>query len=263
MNLNFAEKYIKNRQIADDMINIYQMLRLLKLAFSRNDSKQAYFDFQAYQGELVLSELKGRGVDLKNKRILDLGCGIGGYSLQFYKEARELTAADIKKPEILLRRCPRIKFLKFDACKKFPIKSKKFDLVFCSSTIEHVGNPLFMLKEINRVLDKDGKLILTFPPFYSPVGGHTFKPFHYLGERMAIRINNLLRKQDVKFYWNAYGDWGLYPLRIADVGRLLNKAGFKIVDKWTRYFPINAAKIPVLNEVLTWHVNFLCEKAKR
>jgi len=236
------------------------MIKLFKLSLLRGNSDQDYFDFQAYQGKLIVSELMARGVNLKNKEILDLGCGIGGYSSQFYKESRKLTAADINKPKILLKKCPNINFLKFDACKKFPLSSKKFDLVVCSSTIEHVCNPLGLLKEINRVLDDGGRLVLTFPPFYSPFGGHTFKPFHYLGEKMAIRINNLIRKQNVKSYSTAYGNWGLYPLKISDVENLLKKSGFTINDKWVRFFPINIAKIPFLNELVTWHINFLCEK---
>jgi len=47
---------------------------------------------------------------------------------------------------------------------KLPFKDKTFDIVICTEIIEHLlQDPLFMLKEIRRVLKKDGTVILSTP----------------------------------------------------------------------------------------------------
>ena len=51
---------------------------------------------------------------------------------------------------------------------KLPLNDKSFDRVLFMETFEHLyQNPIFALKEINRVMKKDGLLILTTPNAYS------------------------------------------------------------------------------------------------
>ena len=168
--------------------------------------------------------------------------------------------ADINKPKLLLKKYPKLKFVRFDFTKKFPFKNNQFDFIFCLSTIEHIRNPLFFLKECERILKSRGVLFLTFPPFYSPTGGHSVKPFHYLGEKLAIKLANKIKGKNIKSYEKMFGDWGLYRLKIKDLKNLVRKTNFKIKDVWVRYLPINFSKIPLLNEFLAWHIHFLLYK---
>ena len=47
---------------------------------------------------------------------------------------------------------------------RFPFRDGEFDLVICCEVIEHLtGDPIAMLKEINRVLTRNGLLLLTTP----------------------------------------------------------------------------------------------------
>ncbi|MBW2981156.1 class I SAM-dependent methyltransferase [Candidatus Woesearchaeota archaeon] len=246
------------------MAGLKELMRFFLFSLKRKESKSHYVEFQAYQAELIIKELRSRGVHIKNKRILELGCGRGGYSLKFARETKKLVATDLTKPSYALKANPKIKFVKLDASRHFPFKGESFDLVICFSLIEHVKNPRPMLNEIFRVLKDKGTLILTFPPFWSPLGGHRYKPFHLLGEKLAIKIHNTFLRgyKKVKSYETTYGSWGLYPLKIKDVSSLLLASNFKIQDKWVRFSPLNFAKIPIFNEFLTWHVCFLCKKRK-
>src|SRR3989344_6034831 len=200
---------------------------LLKLAAIRKNSEKNYLAFQSFLGNLVINKLKERNVDLGGK-ILELGCGRGGY---------------------------------------LPIKKEIFDFIFCSSTIEHVPEPNKLLDECNRILKPTGTLYLTFPPFYSLPGGHKFKPFHYLGEKIAVKMLNKFNKKEVSkvnrkitSYATAYDTHGLYVLKITDVKNLLSKSKFVIKTSWIRLSPINFSKIPILNEFLSWHINFIAKK---
>ena len=159
-----------------------------------------------------------------------------------------------------------IKFIRLDGS-NLPIKKEIFDFIFCSSTIEHVPEPNKLLDECNRILKPTGTLYLTFPPFYSLPGGHKFKPFHYLGEKIAVKMLNKFNKKEVSkvnrkitSYATAYDTHGLYVLKITDVKNLLSKSKFVIKTSWIRLSPINFSKIPILNEFLSWHINFIAKK---
>ena len=139
-----------------------------------------------------------------------------------------------------------------------PFKSESFDFVFCSSLIEHMKIPKILVKEIKRVLKKGGNCYLSFPPFWSPVGAHQFKPFHYLGEKMAINLSRKLYGVRSHSYDDKYGK--LYKRKISQVKKYILDNNLKIKSISTRMSPINFARIPFLNELLTWHVEFLIEK---
>jgi ubiquinone/menaquinone biosynthesis C-methylase UbiE len=110
-----------------------------------------------------------------------------------------------------------------------------------------------LLREIHRVLKPNGLCYLSFPPFYSLNGGHHFKPYHWLGERMALRM----RGGQHKSYAEAYGEWGPYVLTLRQAKQEIANAGFTNQSLNTRFMPINFAQWPVLGEVLCWHAEFL------
>ena len=91
-----------------------------------------------------------------------------------------------------------------------------------------------------------------------------FKPWHLLGERPALTISNRLRGEQVTSYETAYGDWGLFPLRVDEVAERVGEAGFEIVDVWTRLSSLNTARWPGwLKDLATWHVCYLARKPAR
>lgn len=231
-------------------------LEFIKLIRNRIKSDEDYTNFQKYQAEWVLDDLKKKH-DLGGL-ILDLGSGMGGYTIELEKKAKMIYSVDLE----ICRDFPigkKIVPIRGEAL-NLPFKDNTLDFIFCSSLIEHVAEPELLLSEINRIL-KEGKFCyLSFPPFYSPVGGHQYKPFHLLGERSAIYFTKLLKKIEVKDFKNSYGNWGLYPMTISKVKRLSQESNFRIINITTRFLPMNFAKIPVLGEFLTWHVEFLLKK---
>lgn len=50
--------------------------------------------------------------------------------------------------------------------KSIPVEENRYDLVFCSQVLEHLPDPMAVLKELNRVLKPNGKLWLSMPFFY-------------------------------------------------------------------------------------------------
>jgi SAM-dependent methyltransferase len=154
---------------------------------------------------------------------------------------------DLQRPPITLPA-----FAQADAV-GLPFVARAFDLVFCASLIEHVPDPAALLREIRRVLAPGGHVYLSFPPFYSPVGGHQFKPYHLLGERWALRLS----RHKAASFATSFDSFGLYPLSIRRVRELVFECGFEIKNQSTRFLPFDLSWIPLLGEFVTWHIQFL------
>lgn len=234
---------------------IKDYIKLYKLAKSRNKSEIDYFEFEKFQAEMVIKSLKRKNIALKGARVLDIGSGRGGYSYALTNNGAHAISLDM---EIKKFTAANKGFINADAA-SLPFKPYSFDIVFCSSVIEHLKEPKKMLLEIRRILKKEGICYLSFPPFWSPVGAHQFKPFHYLGEKTAIKLARKFYK--VRSY-SSYGDeYGkLYIMAISKAKKLIRESGLKIIGISTRHFPVNLAKIPFFNEFLTWHVEFLIQR---
>lgn len=239
---------------------------LARLAFRRQRSEEDYRTFQRYQAGLLFRYLKVWNISLDGERVLDLGSGIGGYSVQLLEQGADVYSVDLMLPT------ERIGNPVVGNGLSLPLADGSFDFVFCASLIEHVAEPERLIDEIARVLRPGGYCYLSFPPYFSPRGGHEYAPWHYLGERWALRISrgrndvapwvhDLYRLSDEPDSFAAlYEDWGLYPLTIGKVRRLLDPSSLSVLDISTRYLSLNPVRWPLIGEILTWHVQFLLQK---
>lgn len=116
-------------------------------------------DFHNYERNWVLPDLFR-----KSQKILDLASGnsiVGAYLKDYYD--CEVTAFDISKTAIEEARSKGLKGRVGSVEDKLPFKSSSFDLVFWGDNIEHVFYPENVLREINRVLKKGGRVIISTP----------------------------------------------------------------------------------------------------
>ncbi len=233
------------------------MLETIRLGLRRRRSPNDYLALQAHLSAVTIGQIEDRDRSLDGLACLEIGSGRGGYSAAIAERAASLVSVDLQHPETPA--APNVRRIEADAQERLPIEAGSIDFVFCSSVIEHVDRPDALLAEIHRVLRADGRLFLSFPPFYSLmlVGGHQFKPFHLLGEWLAVRLTNRVRGTDHRGYARCYGEFGLVPLTIREVRRMLEQC-FTVRDVFTRGSRVNPSKLPPpLGDLLTWHVCFL------
>lgn len=101
--------------------------------------------------------------NIKGKSVLLLGCGTGEESVMLKKYgAKEISGTDISKKSIQLAKqtYPEHKFLVGDM-HKIAFKNERFDFVYSSLAVHYSKNPIIVYKEVNRVLKKGGKFLVS------------------------------------------------------------------------------------------------------
>lgn len=121
------------------------------------------------EGRLRESLLFVNDADVKNKTVLDIGCGYGWCELNFLRKGVkkivgiEITEADLAtvKKSIHDKRAA----FKVSGAIDLPFADNSFDTVVCWEVIEHIpkNTEQVMFQEIRRVLKKNGVLYLSTP----------------------------------------------------------------------------------------------------
>lgn len=98
--------------------------------------------------------------ELADKLVIDIPAG-SGYSAKILKDI----GANVKPYDMLpdFFKVEDLECEYADLSKKLPIESGMADFILCQEGIEHLSDQIFMLKEFNRILKKNGKLLLTTP----------------------------------------------------------------------------------------------------
>lgn len=150
--------------------------------------------------------------DLKDKKILDIGCGFGWFELHALKKrVGEIVGMEITREDLATAK----KFIKdtrasfvIGGALKLPFKDKSFDTVVSWEVIEHIpkNTEQMMFSEVYRVLKPSGKFYLSTPynSFWSTLTdpawwliGHRHyskKILQKLGKDSGFGVNKLYTK---------------------------------------------------------------------
>lgn len=90
--------------------------------------------------------------------LIDIGCGNKPYK-NLFKHCKSYIGLEIESEN------KNSADFTYDG-KNFPFEDETFDSAVCSEVLEHVFEPNQFLKEVNRVLKKNGLIILTLPFFW-------------------------------------------------------------------------------------------------
>ena len=121
---------------------------------------------RTFQDDYRLKSMSG-ALKLKKGKLLDIGCG-GGIiteSLPYYYRGVKVFGCDVSKTAIAYAKKFGSGKATYDVLngKKFPYKDSTFDACICLDVMEHVPDVDFFLKEVRRILKRNGKFFLLVP----------------------------------------------------------------------------------------------------
>lgn len=165
--------------------------------------------FQRFVHGRRFSEV-GKLVEPSGGKILDIGCADGVFTkiILDKSNAEKVVAIDILKSSIgwskkHWRKEKCINFMVADA-HKLPFKSGEFDAVFALEVLEHVFEPIKVLREIKRVLKRGGYAVFLVPAeillfkivwfFWTKYKGKIWKETHihaYSGDFLSELVETL------------------------------------------------------------------------
>lgn len=96
----------------------------------------------------------------EREKLLDIGCSVGNLLVQNPKNS---VGIDIDRDQLKICKKRGLTCMHHDIEKGLPFPKGHFDAVNCRHIIEHVENPMFLLREIHRVLKPKGKLVMLTP----------------------------------------------------------------------------------------------------
>jgi ubiquinone/menaquinone biosynthesis C-methylase UbiE len=126
---------------------------------TRKEEQQRLAMLNSLTNNSFISFMEIRGTD----RILELGSGLG---ILAEKISQKLTAGKVTGIEISaeqIAKCPpeseRLTFIRGDV-HRLPFEQESFDTVYCRYILEHVHDPVSVLREAKRVLKPGGSVFI-------------------------------------------------------------------------------------------------------
>lgn len=172
----------------------------------------------------ALTELSHKYKELK--RFCDLGCGSGERTILFCGKNRDIIGIDIKN--YMSDFYKRFKFIEKDIFDS-GLPDKSFDIILSFDVIEHMDNPNKILKEMKRLLKKNGIIILSTPNKYRLFSA----PLVYFGIRKFPYCIDKEKKEIYPEFWH------IKEYSSRDLKTLVINIGFKIISHFKIFYGIS------------------------
>jgi len=173
-------------------------------------------DFEGYREYRIREEhyqnhrirMLANSVSVQNKWVLDVGCGLGGFSVALSKEKARVVGIDpdvacIKISRLRMKRNSISDGILFVACgENIPIRDNTFDIVTCLNVLEHSKAPERVVTEMLRVLKNRGVIFAIIPNRWWPYEPHfRLMGLTYLPRFLALLYIKLVRSKvtDLKY----------------------------------------------------------------
>jgi ubiquinone/menaquinone biosynthesis C-methylase UbiE len=185
----------------DDLIKASREPTLRGLGWSEHEVEERIDSEIKMTKEANLVEALQNHYDIKNKLILDVGCGIGGFVVQLGLSGAKAMGIEPGREYSIITQKRITKYGLKDKCQCIrapgeflPFHDNTFDYVLSFSVLEHTNNPYSVINEIARVTKPNGIIRIRTENYFS------FWDAHY-----RILWFPLMPKKLAKFYLRLRG----------------------------------------------------------
>jgi len=181
-------------------------------------------DDRAYEGRRLARFESALGGPLKGRRLLDVGCGTGGFSLLAAEAGADVWSVD-ESPEAVALTAARTSAERamVATAESLPFEDASFDLIYCYSTLEHLADAGRAVGEMVRLLRPGGRLYLHSPDRRGCFEGH-YKVFWVPGLPRALSRAYLAARGRPTAFLDT-----LRPLTFAECRALVQRAGGQVM----------------------------------
>ncbi len=180
--------------------------------------------------------------DYKNIPFLDIGSGEGGCLKFFNEQGAVCYGIEISKERIqfaIANNLKEIHFISGDICDKDLIQHlPHMNIIIVRDVIEHIRKKEQALQNIKRLLKKEGVCFISYPPKFSPYGGHQQNIKNNLARLPYIHLFPTSVYQNI-LKWIGVESSQINPLletkrnmiSLKEIEWLFSKTGFEIFKK--------------------------------
>jgi ubiquinone/menaquinone biosynthesis C-methylase UbiE len=132
--------------------------------YSEYYSDKEYIELRIRDAKRYVNYIRDRITIPSDGHILEVGCGTAEFgSVLMHEYGSHVYGIDRNIVAVSIARKKGIQALKGDVEKTWPFENRKFDVVIASQIIEHIVNPDNLFTESQRVLKRNGLLIIATP----------------------------------------------------------------------------------------------------
>ena len=171
----------------------------------------------------IISLVKGSGL-----RVLDIGCGTGSLGALIKKEGNWVGGVELSDQAAAEARTRLDQVWQFDIESEWPAELQKqdIDVVVIAEVLEHVFDPVIVLKHIRGSLKQDGHVVITTPNFLTWTNRVRF-----LFGSFAYQMEGMFDFGHIRWFTYAY------------LKKVLTEAGFTIREERHVIFPGKLTRI--------------------
>jgi ubiquinone/menaquinone biosynthesis C-methylase UbiE len=179
--------------------------------------------------------------DLQNKKILDLGCGMGGFSVAMRRKGYNIVGLDPNADYCEITRLRGERYgLGLEVInsggEKIPFADESFDLIFCNDVLEHCENPFLVVKESHRILKRGGQAYVTVINRFAFDDPHYhMKLINWLPRRLASSLIKIAKREKSNSAAGRQDILDMHYFTYRQFSKLAERAGFETVGDIKEY----------------------------
>ncbi len=182
-----------------------------------------------YVNESEMQPMADLMQDVKNSRVLDVGCGTGRH-LSLLTEGNHLYGIDLSLSMLAeaQAKMPAGAFMSGSAV-TLPFKDHSFDLVVSSRVLQHIRDQQKMISEMARVCKPGGQVIMLSYNSWSGLCAYKQIRLSWVGKILNIPFKLVLGKRS---FFNPWGfDYDNY-CSIPELSRFMKNSGLEVQRSW-------------------------------